>query len=152
MVIEGQVNWSIKPRDKISIIPIGTREVQSTIDFPLLKTLVDPGFGAHLDNVQFPTPWPRDSREIVAQHPKGRPQTIGGIREFDPRFEGAVFEGESSLGEHSCGSERVSEITLSARLNHEVSVRNVRILVAGGVIFKLAIAKTPSTNVISPRI
>ena len=151
MVILAEILRGREPCRSINSVVIGICVVYRAVDQFLLDVRGDASGGAQLHNVEFPTVGPDDGTGIIAHHPKGRPQTIGSIRDFDPGFYFTVFECESSLGEHTCGRERISPIIRAVSLNHKISVRSVSIPVLGGVIFQLAIAPTLIANIISPR-
>ena len=105
MVILGEILRGREPCRSINSVVIGICVVYRAVDQFLLDVRGDPGGGAQLHNVQLPTVWPGDSTGVIAHHPKGGPQPIGSIRDFDPGFEIAVLECEPSLSEHTRGRE-----------------------------------------------
>src|SRR5688572_5614982 len=96
----------------------------------------------HFHNIDFTTTWPSYLRDVVSQHPEGRPYTLT-FRKHRANVNPSILETLLPLGDHSGRGVLISVHILTLGFNNQVSILDKCIGVVGGIILELIIP--PST-------
>ncbi len=122
--------------------------VQRTGEIAVLGTGGDAIGVTQLDDIHLAAFRPAMAVHVVAHHPIGRPQTVGGLRELDARLQDAVLEGGFALRGDAARGEALALIVFALGRQHEVAVGHSHILLA--VILQLLVATAISVNLHVP--